>query len=106
MAILKLIFFLLQTNFIFIWLWLFCIRLRGCFPIESPKYFIAEAPSFPLLILSFWTTDCYYRFQLEKNVFVMKILSLYRVAKKERNTYNHYFLSNKGQNEIVVCINP
>ena len=42
-----------QSNFIFIWLWLLCIGLHGCFPVKFPNYFIVEAPSNPLLILPF-----------------------------------------------------
>ena len=37
----------------FIWLWLLCISWHGCFPVKSPNYFMAEAPSNPLLILPF-----------------------------------------------------
>ena len=41
-----------QTNFIFTWLWLLCISSHGCFPVKL-NYFIAEAPSNPLLNLPF-----------------------------------------------------
>ena len=37
----------------FIWLWLLCIGSHGCFPVKPPKYFIAEAPSNPLLNFPF-----------------------------------------------------
>ena len=30
-----------------------CISSHGCFPVKSPNYFSAEAPSKPLLILPF-----------------------------------------------------
>ena len=35
------------------WLWLLCISSHGCFPVKSPNYFSAEAPSHPLLNLPF-----------------------------------------------------
>ena len=56
-----------QTNFIFIWLWLLYIGSRGCFLDKSPNYFIAEAPSHPLLNLPFKfilpDTNCFVSFQ-------------------------------------------
>ena len=43
-----------HTNFISIWLWLLyaSAKSHGCFPVKSPNYFLAEAPSNPILILS------------------------------------------------------
>ena len=43
----------LSSDFIFTWLWLLCGYSHGCFPVKSPNYFIAEAPSNPLLNLPF-----------------------------------------------------
>ena len=41
-----------SNQLIFIWLWLLCTSLHGCFPVKS-HYFTAEAPYNPLLNLPF-----------------------------------------------------